>query len=184
MEDNIWDEFETAMCAFESFLHDARSGGALQDWHVIFDMGTVARFNINSAREFGGYDSEYLAKWSHRDDIIENIEYATMIWNEQSLLAGQEGKVVRCAYNILIRDGYPIPGTNDIVPVPLQMPDDSAEYLWSLIWTNRSVELTNLAIANNMLCALIIGSECRRRDFLIPRVRAVISPDLVVTRLY
>jgi hypothetical protein len=192
-EQTTWNKFDRALELFKSFLEAAvNKGGQMNGYHVIFNMGTVARFNLDK-HEFTGYTGEYVMDWPiHRlpkDDSVkleEIIENNNAIWlGQKSMLDGDLGKAVRCAYNILVADGYPYPCGDGFERTAFPCADiDKSNILWSVVWTNRDPRLTNLAIADtNIANAITIGGELRRLDYMFPHARVIIAPDLTITRL-
>ncbi|QYB17577.1 hypothetical protein PV-S19_0213 [Pacmanvirus S19] len=181
----IWTEFDTAVNKFNNFLHNVNEKNPIDDWHVIFSMGTVARFDPDEIDEFTGYTGEYVINYPlnriadiELDEIICNN---VITWNEQSKIAGYVGTAVKCAYEILINNGYPYPGTeeSDRYAIPCEKPENT--FLWNVNWDNCK-ELTNLSLAESHHTAVALGGEFRRLDYMFPKVLVVITPDLEIYR--
>lgn len=187
-----WRGFNIAMVKFEDFLKKAVvAGGALKDWHVVFALGTVARFDLAAETEFTGYDGEYSEGFpEHRvgnpDTIQEIIQHNIQNWERQKTTGGDVGKALRVGYRIMLKDGYPYPGGegSDRLPIPMGDPrEDHDDFLWTILWSARNHQVTSLALARDMMTAIANGGEQRRLDFMFPLVKAVIAPDLTITRL-
>lgn len=182
---NIWNDADVSIDMFKKFLIGAvKKGGPILQYHVIFSMGTIARLDLEQV-EFTGYDSfdrypTERIKPEHLDDIIkDNIE----TWHRQkNMLDGDLGKALRIAYKQLDDDGYPYPGAgSDRAPMPCSNADGPK--LWNVIWMDRSPQLANLTLSDDPVRAVILSGEQRRLDCIAPKVIAVISPDLSITRV-
>lgn len=188
-----WTRIDEAVTKFVKFLREAVSaGGPLADWHVIFSMGTVTRVEPSQfAHQFAGYDGKYIADYpTHRlasEDVLPDIiSCNAVIWNSQKDLAGDIGNSLRVGYQMLTADGYPYPGGegSDRIPIPAEIPgNDSTELLWHVMWMHRHKYINNLVISEDPMEAILTAGEFRRLDVMFPKVYAVISPDLVITRI-
>lgn len=188
-----WKEFDRALNTFHDFLKFATlAGGPLRDYHVIFRMGTVARLSLELP-EFTEYTGEYVENYpAHRipDDELGNIiKHNIHTWElQRNVLSGDVGRAVKIAYKLLIDDKYPYPGGDgsDRFPVPCQNPDvvmQNNEILWNLIWPRGCDKLSNLILAAEPGAAVQLGGEFRRYDYMFPKVRAIITPDLTIISL-
>ncbi len=181
-----WTEFDKALNKFINFLSDVGKNNPILDWHVIFSMGTVTRFDPTECDEFIGYTGEYVLNYPLNRikdiEIDEIITHNVLIWNEQKNTSGEIGTSINCAYEILINDGYPYPGTkqSDRYAIPCEKPEK--EFLWNINWLNCDTRITNLSLADNHNNAVALGGEFRRLDYMFPKVLAVITPNLNIYR--
>lgn len=188
-----WTRIDEAVNRFVRFLQGAVNvGGPLASWHVIFDMGTVARIEPDQlACQFAGYDGKYIADYpTHRlesEDILTDIISCNVqVWESQKdQLSGDANRAIRAGYQLLTDDGYPYPGGqgSDRMPIPAENPHDHTEILWHVMWMHRHKYINNLVLSDDPMVAVQTAGEFRRLDVMFPKVYAVISPDLIVTRL-
>jgi hypothetical protein len=177
-----WRPLSDSIGRFEQFL---RAAAPITDWHVVFDMGTVARVNPAETRTFEGFDHANIPLYRLTDPVEEHIAYhVDAMAKRMAILEHTEQTVLETAYQLLIADGYPTRGASDRFPIPLENPagdDVQQPILWSVVWPQRSPALTNLAIDPLAEHARNVAGELRRLDFIYPRAAALISPGLVVT---
>ena len=185
-----WIKVNDATESFVRFLTTAVKHAPLTDWHVIFSMGSVARvkpgvdnFNLNANAYTFSWPVNRLEDPNDKQKIIlDNVK----IFNHANAnVTGDVGNALRAAYRMLITDGYPVPGTSgsDRIPIPIDDPTNMADGIfWMLIWNNRHPMLYNITYGEDPAIAATVGGELRRHDFMFPRVHAIISRDLKITR--
>lgn len=189
-----WGLFEKALEKFMIFLEKAAEFGELSDWHIIFSMGTVIRLNPNLQTQFGGFDSEYIENFPvHRladkndlsDIIRQNKE--TFEQNMKFFTDNTTQNIISSAYHSLLAAGYPYPGTemSDRVPVLLEnVQNVQNDLLWSVLWPHNNEQITNLAVGDCAQNMIVTSGECRRLDFMFPKIAAIIKPDLTLILKY
>ncbi len=188
-----WSFLPETVDKFHEFLTAAtNSAGPLQDWHVIFDMGTVVRITpadiaLDPVVDFGAnYVQDFPVDRIDDDKFDLNIiEQNTAVYNAQRDI-GDPG-VISAAYNALISDGYPYPGGqgSDRAASPLSDPAQDADknILWGVFWPNRNIMVFNILQQETNSQAVIFGGEMRRLDVMFPRAAYVISPDIVCQKI-
>lgn len=176
-----WSDSNATIESFVQFLELATAGKTLQDYHVIFTMGTMVRLRTGDP-EFTGYTGQYLENLPV--DVAAVLDENIAIWDVQKTIPGEHGRAVRIAYKRIIDDAYSPPGDrkSERFPIPCQDPSTD-EILWNVVWVNRDPAITNLCIAESPEVAAGIVGELRKLDFVYPRAVAIISPDLTVTHL-
>jgi hypothetical protein len=156
--------------------------GPNTQWHVIFSMGTVCGLRLEGSSPFTGYTEGYWEDWPmHRvqgrfDDIRADITHTWELQRDQ--LPGNPGVALRAAYGVLVGDGYPYPGGGGSDRQSVQLPGG----LWAVQWPARNPALFNIALADSANEAITLSGDLRRYDAMFPRVLAVISPQLQLTR--
>lgn len=163
---------------FICFLRTASVYGGYTDWHVIFQSGTVIRFDLNSGIEFTNFDENTYDKDIICREIVENNIIVYQL--QKDILPDDFGKALRIAYNILLSDGCENIYTDftDLISIPCENIDTVDMILWITKWIKSDERISNLSIANDYTQAQKSAINCRLFDYIFPKVFAVISPNL------
>jgi len=196
-----WSDLESAFALFMKFLNvpdepddtnEPDESAVNVGWHVVFRMGTVARFYDMDLDEFKGYGAEHELPEDRMSEETSSLIKAKnqLIWEDQEKTEGDVGKALRIGFKLLVDDEYPHPGGgSDRLAYQLSKTTEDGLPLWMVVWTQRSLGcakkamITNLALSGSQMGAVILGGDLRRYDYIQPKVFAVIGPDLAVYRV-
>jgi hypothetical protein len=207
--DVILDHFTTFLKG--SAAVNEKTPGKMNEWHILFNMGTVVR-DDETTKEFIGFDTS-ASKYDypeHRiigDDTtsIKTSLAKTMLENnlrwkhtQKSALNDAQKKLISRSYTQLIGNGYPYPGTPDAdrMAIPGSNPykDDNGNLNERMCWfiyrpncSEKVFTIVDTAVIPDIKklthVAADYGMDMFRYDYMMPTVYALISPDLTVYKI-
>jgi hypothetical protein len=175
----------------EVFVKKAvESGGPFKegDTHAFFSFGSVVRFNINTVEdtkewdykpEDDDYPKHRVTGEKIKDIFKENIDVYKQTLKDNEPYAN----TIKSAYRKLMKDGYPFPGGSGGDSIPVPMCEYTNKELIGVIFPELGDILT-LGLTNDDVNKEHISCrECRRYDYMFPRIIAIMDHTLKLTYL-
>lgn len=160
-----------------------REWSSFTEYYGIFAFGTVVSLKLKDDKIFSGFN-ENVDFPMHR--LINNQTHEEIMAEKQEMLDEILSRnepyrdVILRAYNTLIADGYPYPGESgaDRFAMPF-CPGANEKIIFSIVFTERSPRVFTLVYQED----IDLGSECRRYDYMEPKLVYLVSPSLEVIEL-
>ena len=154
-------------------------------WRVVFGCGTVVEAATGAGPKFGGFTAENSRiPVSHfmDEELVAKLHLGNRYaWEGLKKVPGAAGEMARGALAVLVADGFPHQGFDGETRTVRKM-----EGYWRVDWKFRDKRIYNIrAILNGDIATAVSDKTARARRFdcMTPRVRAVVAPDLAITRL-
>jgi hypothetical protein len=178
-----------------------RKGGKFkkETWHVVFSFGSIVRVELPDLASPSNwvYQADEYKEASHRFICKEDQALACQASERDydNLLLRKidckQKQAIQLGMKLFMESGYPVPGGEgaDSVTVDLaakgdgigQEHEDEVSLLWGTLFCSDSACIQTLAIESEYLKASAVGRECRRLDYMFPRIVALIDRDALVS---
>ena len=158
-------------------------------YHVVFSFGTVIRIDAtdtNVHNKPSNLTPEYMESWPiyllsdmKTDEVYKN---ASLVYDTQICLDGEEGAALKLAFDALIKHGYPTIFESPIVSHAGSDGDPPTTNLYSVEFSNGIDCTSNLVIDDiipdqgDAIIYARMAADLRQLDYMFPYVYAVITP--------